>query len=60
MKNHKNIIEFYKKQVYLKGMLESDELTDVQLIELGETLWFSTWMLSMKYQECIKAIKNIL
>ncbi len=55
-----NIIQFYKEQVWVSGMRNSDELTNIELKKLGETLWFARWMLSTKYKECVNSIKDIL
>lgn len=60
MKNEKrnNIIEFYENEVWIQGMQGSDTLTDNEIEKLGNSHWFASWMLSNKFDECVKLIKN--
>lgn len=56
----KNVIEFYEKQVWLPSMPKSDTLTDSDLKDLKDTLWFARWMLATKYDECVNTIKDVI
>ena len=60
MIDKKNVIEFYEKQVYWLGMQKSDELTEETLKDLKDTMWFSRWMLSNHYDECVSSVKDII
>ena len=59
-KDKKYIIEFYEKQVKVPGMPKSETLTDKNLKDLKDTLWFARWVLTTKYNECVNSIKNII
>tara|TARA_R110000796_G_scaffold241611_1_gene363362 strand:- start:281 stop:496 length:216 start_codon:yes stop_codon:yes gene_type:complete len=55
-----NVIEFYNKEVWILGMRKSKDLTNQDLMEMKNSLWFSKWMLCNKYNECVNSIKNII
>lgn len=59
-KDRVNVIKFYKKRVWMPGMPESDTLTEEQLKDLNNTLWFARWMLAGAYDEAIIAIKDTI
>ncbi len=60
MGGNKSIIQFYKEQVWVLGMPKFNELTNIQIKDLGGTTWFARWMLVTKYKECVNSIKETL
>jgi hypothetical protein len=55
-----NVIEFYKTVVWLPSMPKVETLTDKELENLKNTLWFARWMLATSSNKCVNSIKDTI
>ena len=60
LKDREKVIEFYNDVVWLSGMPKSEILTDKDLNNLKDTMWFAKWMLVTSYNDCVNSIKNTI